>query len=120
MGVDFRPDGALGHARWSYSGFNAFRCRLAKICGFDLEEMKGFGGTFQKPWHDEGGDLQPLLKHSDCDGELSPAECRKIAPALREAAAKLEDGVGYDKDNALKLAASMEFCADAGKPLEFR
>jgi len=57
---------------WSYSGFAAFRRRLAQAEGFTLSEMWGFGG--ERPWSEVPTVLKPLLEHPDVGGDdLSPA-----------------------------------------------
>ena len=119
MGIDFRYHGRILESApsWSYSWFNGFRTELAAIAlGIDLRAMVGFGGD--KPWDPHTAHpLYPLLNHSDCDGELSPAECRKVAPALAEYAGKLADE--YDQRMAGRLASAMEVCAAHHAPLEF-
>ncbi|MFB7335753.1 hypothetical protein ACFC00_29610 [Streptomyces adustus] len=68
---------------WSYTGFNAFRCRLAQAEGFVLEEMRGFGG--ERPWSDVSTTLEPLLdRPDDGGGKLSGAECTAILRRLEE------------------------------------
>lgn len=81
MGLDiYGPNNT--HARKSYSGFHTYRQRLASYVLINLEDMQGFGG--RRSWDDVDQALVPLLNHSDCDGELSPAECGQIAPKLWE------------------------------------
>lgn len=113
MGLDF----SHGDAHWSYSGFMRFRERLAKAEGFDLQTMAGFtaGG---EPWSGVTTDLAPLLNHSDCDGELSPQECKQVAPRLKEIIGgwDLDD---YDRRSGIELVAAMEYCAGNGESLEF-
>jgi hypothetical protein len=72
------------HGAWDgpYSSFNNFRRWLSKIEGFDLDNMEGFGGE-HKPWDEIHSDLKPLLDHSDCDGEISWQDCKKIADILK-------------------------------------
>ncbi|WP_313469847.1 hypothetical protein [Lysinibacillus sp.] len=101
---------------WSYSGFNNFRRRLAQQIEMDLDDMVGFGGNI--PFHIYQDDIVPLLNHSDCDGELTPDECKQVAPRLRELVSGWEDD--YEKSKALDLADGMELAANRGKSLEFR
>ncbi|GAA2432252.1 hypothetical protein GCM10010405_13980 [Streptomyces macrosporus] len=76
---------------WSYTGFNAFRRRLAQAEGFDLSGMCGFGG--QRPWSDVSTTLTPLLDHPDDDGpDLTPAQCAAILPRLEEIAHQWQEG----------------------------
>lgn len=112
MGLDFSHT----DARWSYGGFNNFRRRLANEIGMNLDDMEGFDGNI--PFHIYQDDIIPLLNHSDCDGELTPDECKQVAPRLRELVSGWEDD--YDKSKALDLADGMELAANQGQPLEFR
>jgi len=117
MGLDFNHS----DAHWSYSGFNDFRRHLAKDIGIDLDKMIGFNGD--RSWSGIKDPLCLLLNHSDCDGHLTPNQCKKIAPRLREVISKWEDSImsneGYDKKNALLLAKGMEWCGKNNVPLEF-
>ena len=72
------------HAHWSYSGFGAFREKLAITEGFFLDDMQGFEGS--KSWDLVTTPLKPLLNHSDCDGEMTPAEAAEVWPRLAEIA----------------------------------
>ncbi|HZZ77145.1 MAG TPA: hypothetical protein VFE62_01420 [Gemmataceae bacterium] len=112
MGIDF----SHGNAHWSYSGFHAFRKRLASTLGLDLDDMKGFGGD--RSWEDVTDHIKELLDHSDCDGELSPEACIRIAPRLRDMVTPWADD-DYDKINAMNLADGMELAAAQNNPLMF-
>jgi len=82
--------------------------------------MYGFGGTRQ--WadvRDKAGDIEPLLNHSDCDGELGPDECSRVAKALRAAVSTWSDD-DYDKKNALELAEGMDNAAASRQHLLFQ
>ena len=72
------------HNAWHgpYSSFNEFRIRLANSIGIDLKEYIGysFKGTKDEALIDHP--LMPLFNHSDCDGELTPDECKQIAEGL--------------------------------------
>lgn len=84
---DHTPD-----VNWSYGGFMAFRKLLAAEDGINLDRMRGFAGSWDDPeepadaiaWDTVDSTLKPLLDHSDCDGELTPAECRAVVPRLKE------------------------------------
>lgn len=113
MGINF----SHGGASWSYSGFSRARHQLAIAVGVNLDEMIGFGGT--KEWPDS--DTLPLvylLHHSDCDGDLSPDQCRVVAPALRKVVESWFDH--YDRQMFLRLADGMEEAAKENVPLEFQ
>jgi hypothetical protein len=117
MGIDF----SHCDAHWAYSGFHRFRVRLALEVGIILDSMAGFDSTPAKSWDDiEAKDdpIVPLLNHSDCDGVLSPEECRSIAPRLRELVRNwpAED---YDRYQAEMLAEGMDSAAEEGVALEF-
>jgi hypothetical protein len=144
MGLDFSHT----DAHWGYMGFMLFRTKLAAEAGIALHCMSSFtwsfgknkpykdvwvcgyeeGNSLQKPpigiqpvikWANVHDDIVPLLNHSDCDGELSPEECLKIAPRLRELVSAWDDD-DRDKENALWLAEGMELAASRNEPLEFR
>lgn len=142
MGLDFNHS----DAHWAYSGFNRFRTKLAEEIGICLPLMEGFwneksssstmeltklivgtktmGEHFfwlpQKPlkWDNINDPIVDLLYHSDCDGELSSEQCKKIAPRLRELIKDWDDK-DYDKEQALLLAEGMENCAKKNQILKF-
>jgi hypothetical protein len=113
MGIDF----SHCDAHWAYSGFHRFRCRLAEQVGLkDYHEIRSTDDPrFEKIENDP---IVHLLAHSDCDGELTPDECRVVAPRLRELVSGWGDD--FDRSKALELADGMEEAAKANEPLEFR
>jgi len=122
MGLDF----SHGNAHWAYSGFSRFRKRLAAVYGVDLDQMVGFQHPWEEhkvpnpiPWTTQCGELQDLINHSDCDGHLTPTQCKKIAPALRRAVELWADN-DWDKNEALKLAEGMEEAIEAKENFEFQ
>lgn len=119
MGLDFSHTAA----HWSYGGFTRFREALAKHEGIDLSVMDGFrrygDDRPRQSWDDVTTPLKPLLNHSDCDGELSPAECRQVAPRLREVIDAVWPDDCYDRRQGLALADGMDDAAEANEPLEF-
>lgn len=78
MGLDTSHDCFYGQ----YSSFNRFRKSLASQIGIDLEEYIGYGKKGTKDLKSIEHDIQPLLNHSDCDGELTVEEARQIAKGL--------------------------------------
>ena len=112
MGLDFNHC----EARWAYSGFAHFRRKLAKEIGMDLDKMEGFGGDI--PFSNYEDDILPLLDHSDCDGELTVEECKRVAPRLRQLVSTWEND-DYDKIKALDLVSGMEYAVECNEPLEF-
>ena len=144
MGIDF----SHCEVRWGYSGFMHFRTKLATEAGIALRCMSGFasGPTgkpfevltifgesesgvtpgFDKyvgrqtaiPWKNIKDDIKPLLDHSDCDGVLTPDECAKVAPRLRELVYGWAD-VDQDRIKALLLADGMEAAVSENVNFEF-
>ena len=112
MGLDF----SHCEARWGYGGFGEFRKRLAKEIGMDLDAMEGFGGDI--PFSNFNDDIIPLLNHSDCEGELTVEECKKVAPRLKEMVLSWEDD--RDRRNALELVEGIELAISRNEPLEFK
>lgn len=112
MGLDF----SHSNAHWSYSGFYNFRRRLAQEINVDLEMMDGFGGGI--PFDLIKDSIEPLLNHSDCGGGLTPSDCAKVAPRLRELVKGWADD-DYDKINALRLAEGMEEAISKDVNFEF-
>jgi hypothetical protein len=130
MGLAFAPSvPGMERPSWSYSGFHGFRCRLAAEIGVYLEAMEMFctaepvatrgarADVRPIPWSKVSDPLVPLLAHSDCEGVLTPAECARVAPRLRDVVPRLGDE--YDTEHGLRLAALMEWCAAEGVDLEF-
>jgi hypothetical protein len=76
MGLDTTHDCWHG----SYSSFGTFRKELAKSIGEDYENLLGLGGS--KTPEQVNHPINPLLFHSDCDGELSVEECESIVQGI--------------------------------------
>lgn len=114
MGLDIRP----GKAAWSYGGFARFRERLAHSEGFDLREMRGFGG--ERDWETESGQhitpLAPLLNHSDADGYLHAWEAEEILlrlPAVLDSwEADADPAVQYDVEHGRHLVEALRHCVE--------
>lgn len=64
----------------SYSYFNDFREEVARVVGFNLNEMVGFGGTIK--WGDQA--FKELINHSDCDGILDSADCDSLTEDFKK------------------------------------
>ena len=139
MGLNFLAIGFLKPtAKWSYSGFYVFRKNLANHLGFDLHEMKGYyKGNILNPifgtktWEslvEEIPEVEPLLaffNHSDCDGVISPEECKKISPSLLELIeTKFHSTTycpvtSYDYNQGLILVEMMQHCVRNNVDLQF-
>ncbi|MET7795742.1 hypothetical protein [Streptomyces decoyicus] len=124
MGIDFSHT----DAHWSYTGFSRFRTALATFEGINLDAMRGFRED-GKPWETVTTPLKPLLDHSDCDGDMSPADCATVAARLRHVVDELwpaetstwelNPEASLNRSNGLLLADGMEAAARAGERLEF-
>lgn len=100
MGLDTTHDAFHG----AYSAFNRFRQSVAKAMGgsFPPHQEKGLDDS-KWYWGDGYGEqthpgLYLFLKHSDCDGELSPEECELVATDLEAILPVLEkegEGSGH-------------------------
>jgi len=85
MGLCLFPDDGdvdTQDVSWSYSHFGEVRRFLSRAEGFELSDMRGFGGD--RPWSEISTPLAPLLDHPDDHGELSAAECETVLPRLEE------------------------------------
>ncbi len=67
-----------------YTSFNEFRQWLASQIGINLYEYIGYGDNGTKDLTTIDHDIMPLLNHSDCDGILTPQECRQIVKGLNQ------------------------------------
>ena len=87
-----------------YSHFNNFRRWVAKQIGLNLDSMEGFGGdiSFDITNHP----IKPLLEHSDCDGELTPDECRSIIEGAEIILNKIDPAEWKDWEVKLKAFAN--------------
>jgi hypothetical protein len=114
MGIEF----SHCDAHWGYTGFGRFRQKIANACGHI--------GNYYDNLHDDtpvemgkyAKDIGPFLFHSDCDGELTPEEMKKIWPVL-EHIVKLWDDDDYDKNQALELIDGMKFAISENEPIVF-
>lgn len=107
MGLYFTIGNRSSAAHWSYGGFHAFRVKISALAGINLNDMQGFDGN--KKWSDLKDDIVPFLNHSDCDGSLSPQECKKIYPRLAELLNNMPED-DYDRKNGNILVENMKEC----------
>jgi hypothetical protein len=89
------------HNAWHgpYSSFGRFRERLAQEIGINLNNYIGYNPHANLKESEIDHPLMDLFNHSDCDGELTPMQCWKIAKGLDEVIKKLpvpEDGDSWD------------------------
>ncbi len=102
MGLDTTHDAWHG----PYGSFNQFRKWLASKIGINLDEYYGYGNGGTKKLSSIPNDLKYLFDHSDCDGDITPLRCKKIAKAIDEVLKKVkEDDVitNYQKTNAIQF-----------------
>ena len=71
----------------SYLSFHEFRLAWARLLGFDLNLMEGFGGS--KLWKDEP--LQPFFNHSDCEDAISWRDAQAILQQAKKDAPQLPE-----------------------------
>jgi hypothetical protein len=86
MGLDCSHDAFSG----AYSSFMRFRIAVCKATGGRWDEKDGyfhFGEGYDGESHPG---LMEFLGHSDCDGEISPEMCNKVANDLEPLIPKLE------------------------------
>lgn len=72
------------HNAWHgpYSSFNIFRHDLAKRIGINLDEYAGYSASGTKDLASINHPIMELLNHSDCEGELTPEQCKRVADGL--------------------------------------
>ena len=129
MGIDF----SHCDARWSYSGFNRFRTILASCVGIDLDSMEGFERDWDNPhaprtesikWEEIAQGEDPiciLLNHSDCDGDIQPEYCERVAKRLQDLLREHEEKFSaYDHQHARMLIVGLMKAGIDGKPLLFK
>lgn len=81
MGLD------TSHNAWHgpYSSFNNFRRWLAEKIGINLEDYIGYSSpAATKEITSIDHKLMVLFNHSDCEGDLTPEECKTIAEGIDE------------------------------------
>ncbi|MEU7019606.1 hypothetical protein ABZ990_02960 [Streptomyces sp. NPDC046203] len=115
-GDDGTPD-----VSWSYSGFAVFRRRPAEAEGFDLSEMRGFGG--ERLWTEVSTALEPLLDHPGTGGaDLPPAACASMLGRLREIIERwVAESAGDPRlrraqEDARRLAEVLRLCVEKDVP----
>lgn len=106
------------HNAWHgpYSSFNTFRVNMAKMIGMDLNKMEGFGGD--TPFSQFDDDLCILLDHSDCDGDISPEDCKKLSVRLDELIKKMHPQTSVYQF-AKQFSAGCKLAASRNETLKF-
>jgi hypothetical protein len=125
MGLDVSHGAFSG----SYSSFNRFRWAVCEA----MEGKWPFGEDDIWYWGDDYGrnthpGIYEFLNHSDCDGDIDPVICAKIADELEALLPKIEalgDGGGHIARNGGYGATTQKFisgCREAfisNEKLEF-
>jgi hypothetical protein len=130
MGLDTTHDAFHG----AYSAFNRFRQAVAAAMGgsYPPHAQDGrnpdlwYWGTGYSAESHPG--LYEFLAHSDCDGEISPEMCRRVADEMEILLPAIEEhglGCGHiERDGgygavARRFIAGCRRAAEAGEPLGF-
>lgn len=117
MGLDTSHDAFHG----PYSSFMRFRIWVADKCGIDLPRMEGYGESDPISWDTVNDDISILLAHSDCDGEISPEDCGKLAARLKILidSCQPDDGPFSEYQRATRFMKGCEAAHAAGEALDF-
>ncbi len=110
MGLD------TSHNAWHgpYSSFNTFRRSLMfAYNGTNLNDYNGYGGSLALENIEHKG-LYEFFNHSDCDGDISPENCKLVADGLSEILPNLTDAYMIDRTNDFIAG-----CLDAHSKGEF-
>ena len=125
MGLD------ISHGAFSAScgAFDRFRRAVAEAIGGSWPEHHGeewfWGDGYSEQSHPG---LFAFLSHSDCEGEISPQECGRLADELEALLPRLDalgDGAGHIArdggygDVCRQFIAGCRLAAERGEPLEF-
>lgn len=71
-------------------------------------------------WEEVNTPLEPFLHHSDCEGELTPDECRLIADPLRDAVGRLAHRLPEEARWGERFLEIVDYCAANDCHLLFR
>jgi hypothetical protein len=111
MGIAFHIKDYDCKARWSYTGFNRFRIRIAESLGLKVESKGGLYGKLDKDWI-------IFLTHSDSSGHFTHSQCGKISKKLKKVLDMWQpkDIIhSYDLEHGLILIQAMEHCKENKK-----
>jgi len=102
-----------------YSYFNSFRKWVANEIDINLDRMDGFCFGNGISWDVVNHPIKPLLDHSDCDGELSPEECRSIVEGGQMILDAIPDDWGEWEIKLQTFINGCRIAAEAGEPVIF-
>lgn len=114
MGLD------TSHGAWSgaYSRFNRFRVAIGKAAGVKFPES--FEDSFiemPQDYQKTNPGLYEFFTHSDCDGEISPELCGKLANEMERILDRIADPEW--RERAQQWIAGCRCAAQRGEDLEF-
>ena len=116
---------------FSYSGFNAFRHRIARSLGLkDIWPMVSGKDMYMTGRYKEiesTHPVYPLIDHDDNDGDMGPDDCGQVAAYLetlfpeweRELEEDPDEDLEEDIERGKKLAELMKRCHENGDTLLF-
>jgi hypothetical protein len=96
---------SFGFRAGSYSGYNAYRARLAELVGT----------TDRAVWNDpKPGPFMEQINFSDCEGFLGPKTCAKLLVDYTEHEAEAKKGMEYWFDSYKEWMEALEIAAKGG------
>ena len=103
-----------------YSAFSDWRGNVCAVAGYGpLDEYVGFGGSME--WPDPKEDpLILLLRHSDCDGEISAKDCGPIAARLMSILPSMKICGNWYLYTTQQWIDGLNTASKAGECVEFR
>lgn len=109
MGLD------TSHNCWHgpYSKFNRFRYLLGHQIGINLDDYAGYDKGGLKNLDQIEHDLMPLFNHSDCDGELSIEECKRLVNGFNSIIETFNNSIECDFDFLENIKQFRDGCLDA-------
>lgn len=115
MGLDTTHDAFHG----AYSSFHRFRKGLIQLTdNISIDDLNGYGGHIPYESIKEEG-VRRLINQSDCDGEISPQDCKIIADSLDVYIPKMDvDSELYSR--SIQFRDGCLLAHSKGETLEFR
>jgi hypothetical protein len=113
MGLD------TSHNAWHgpYSAFNRFRRNLMlSYNNTSLDDYEGYGGNIPMNNIADKG-LFIFFNHSDCDGDISPEDCKLVSESLLSLSPKVTDN--YYRDLLTDFANGCALAYNNNETLEF-
>ena len=127
MGLDLYAKGYTGKFSCPYSTFYRLRRAIVlAVYGSEMEAIYSKGEPTREEirlWNELcDDDIDMFLFHSDCDGHMFPAQCKKVYRKLKDV--EVEDdsfSLAYsNKELFARLLDILKHCADNRRMLLFR